>query len=748
MRDGDVLLHHPYDSFATTVEAFVDQAARDPSVLAIKQTLYRTGGDEAGIVASLVEGRRSGQAGRRARRAEGALRRAGEHRTGPHAGAGGRARRVRPRRAEDARQDPARRAPGGRRHPPLLPRRHRQLQPEDRDASTRTSACSRSTPSSAPTSPSCSTTSPATAARASTAGCSSRRCTCATSLRALIRGAGAARRRDHDEDERARRRRDDRRAVRGVGRGRARSTSSCAASAACGRACPACPRASPCGRSSAATSSTRGSSGSASPATTDTEYVIGSADLMPRNLDRRVEAMLRVTEPRLRARLDEILELNLADDVLAWTLEPDGTWRRSRRSSASRRRCAPGARDRADEGRAASTADRGQDAHGRRVADVVAHRARVSSVDRLDANEAGAVRPSDDPEAVHQARVATRRLRSDLRTFRDFVDARVGERAARASCAGSAPSSAGCATSRCCASGCAPHAALLPDSRADAARARRSAGSTPTGKPPVRAIELLRALRRRATRSCTARWHAAATARGSRPRREPRATDALPQVVVRPRGGSCASAVDDLGATPSDDALHAVRIRAKRCRYAAERDDPVFGDARAAVRARRSPTCRTCSASTRTPSSPTRGSRRPRPSAARRGVRGRDARRDRTRARGRGPRPRSPSVWDGRPRPRAAALAVTHGRRVEAAGGVVTRGRAGAAVEVLVVHRPRYDDWSLPKGKLEPGETDEDAARPRGRGGDRLALRARRGAPAPCATPTGTAARSRSVTGT
>ena len=58
------------------------------------------------------------------------------------------------------------------------------------------------------------------------------------------------------------------------------------------------------------------------------EYIIGSADLMPRNLDRRVEAMLRVTEPRLRARLDEVLELNLADDVLAWTLELDGTWKR------------------------------------------------------------------------------------------------------------------------------------------------------------------------------------------------------------------------------------------------------------------------------------------------------------------------------------------------------------------------------------------------------------------------------------
>ena len=56
------------------------------------------------------------------------------------------------------------------------------------------------------------------------------------------------------------------------------------------------------------------------------EYLIGSADLMPRNLDRRVEALVPVTDPRLRARLDQILELNLADDVLAWELAGDGTW--------------------------------------------------------------------------------------------------------------------------------------------------------------------------------------------------------------------------------------------------------------------------------------------------------------------------------------------------------------------------------------------------------------------------------------
>lgn len=47
---------------------------------------------------------------------------------------------------------------------------------------------------------------------------------------------------------------------------------------------------------------------------------------------------------------------------------------------------------------------------------------------------------------------------------------------------------------------------------------------------------------------------------------------------------------------------------------------------------------------------------------------------------------------------------------VRAAGGVVTRPETGAGLEVLVVHRPRYDDWSLPKGKVEAGERDEDAA--------------------------------------
>jgi polyphosphate kinase len=55
-------------------------------------------------------------------------------------------------------------------------------------------------------------------------------------------------------------------------------------------------------------------------------FFIGSADLMPRNLDRRVEAVTPVTQPDLRARLAEILDVNLADDRLAWELTAEGTW--------------------------------------------------------------------------------------------------------------------------------------------------------------------------------------------------------------------------------------------------------------------------------------------------------------------------------------------------------------------------------------------------------------------------------------
>lgn len=62
-------------------------------------------------------------------------------------------------------------------------------------------------------------------------------------------------------------------------------------------------------------------------------YYVGSADLMPRNLDRRVEALFPVEDPEAQRRLEEILDLCRADDHLSWVLQPDGAYEpRGRRS--------------------------------------------------------------------------------------------------------------------------------------------------------------------------------------------------------------------------------------------------------------------------------------------------------------------------------------------------------------------------------------------------------------------------------
>lgn len=53
---------------------------------------------------------------------------------------------------------------------------------------------------------------------------------------------------------------------------------------------------------------------------------IGSADLMPRNLDRRIEALVPIDDPALRRQVEDVLAVNLEDDSLAWRLDADGDW--------------------------------------------------------------------------------------------------------------------------------------------------------------------------------------------------------------------------------------------------------------------------------------------------------------------------------------------------------------------------------------------------------------------------------------
>jgi polyphosphate kinase len=324
MRSGDVLLHHPYDSFANSVEAFVEQAASDDSVLAIKQALYRTGGDEAGIVASLVK---AAEAGKQVVALVELKARFDEQ-----------ANIERARMLEQAGAHVVYGLVGLKTHAKVL-----LVVRQEADGIRR--YCHFGTGN----------YNPKTATTYEDLGVLSSDPDLGSDLSELFNHlTGYSRPGEYRRLLVAPMHLRD--ALRDLIRGQARpdgeitmkinalvdsemidelyAASDAGAKVRLVVRSICCLRAGVPGLSENITVRSIvgrylehsriirfGPAGDE-----DTEYVIGSADLMPRNLDRRVEAMLRITDTRMRGRLDEILSINFADDVLAWTLERDGTW--------------------------------------------------------------------------------------------------------------------------------------------------------------------------------------------------------------------------------------------------------------------------------------------------------------------------------------------------------------------------------------------------------------------------------------
>lgn len=208
---------------------------------------------------------------------------------------------------------------------------------------------------------------------------------------------------------------------------------------------------------------------------------------------------------------------------------------------------------------------------GSTVADVV-RRAIAASVVRLLRHDAG-VRIGEDPEAVHQARVATRRIRSDLRTFRDLLEPSwaVPLRERLRSLGGDLGAVRDAEVLRDRLRGRAP---MLADedrpalerlvAGIDEVRERGRERLLEALRDPSY-VELLDALVEAAGAPVVLAEAAAMPA-----------TAALPAAMDAP-WKHLTTAIGHVGEQASDEALHAARIRAKRVRYAAEALAPVFG---------------------------------------------------------------------------------------------------------------------------------------------------------------------------